>query len=178
MLFLTFCLSVLENLICHIVRVGSQEQVSRIDAGRVITTMQDTLTSRNYPVVYFPRNAVSASAATLCLQYSIAKFVFHANPDPALAMDWMDRSVLVNVGPEAVNMISKYDLPKRVAVPIPVKVMPIAPASLVAYESGTAFNGTKTRWVKWHDGTPSVLPRGKVRQAGRVPALQVASLAA
>lgn len=83
--------------VCNIVRLGSQEKMGRIAAGRVVACMPNYRPGRQGAIVKRPGHLMCEAVTTLVAQLAIAESVpGAATPGPALA-----RPPSIDKGPEA-----------------------------------------------------------------------------
>lgn len=93
----------------HIVDVdllSSEKQVVRTDAGAVVALVQDSLPTRNWAVVYFPRDDMGSrgACATVLTELPVSMSVAASCPDPTGAKFGMQgRTVPINLGPESLG---------------------------------------------------------------------------
>lgn len=88
------------NPVSYVVGLGSEEQMGRVTAGRVVAAMEDAEPGRNRTVVQFPSDTMRAEqrAALFGLDDSISIRVRSALPRPAVV-----RSMAIDSGPKALD---------------------------------------------------------------------------
>jgi hypothetical protein len=152
--------------ISRIFRRRSEKQVSRIDAGTIVATMENTKAIGDWSIVKFPGIAVRFEALASNGDMAIPATNFTSRPYPARSEGWMNNPVLVYPFPEAMCG-RRYGGGRSGAVALPAVVVHCAPAA-----SGVKATATFDRAK--HCRYPLRIALDKeMRQAGRVPALRM-----
>lgn len=101
------CLPTLPDLVCVVVPHGSEKQVVRVDARRVVTVVQDTQAVRNWAIGKLPRHSVceesGAATAIPFTKQSITLLVSAGSPLPAFV-----GATLVYLWPESLRLAEPF----------------------------------------------------------------------
>lgn len=87
------------GVVCH----RSEEQMCRVDAGRVVAVVTDKQTVRDQTVVQFPGRAMGQQGRTASVELAVSLAGFTGRPHPALAVDRMDGTGTIDLHPESLS---------------------------------------------------------------------------
>jgi len=112
------CLATFTHHVCTVICERAKEQMSRIYTGRVIASMKDTETRRNWPISKFPRDPMgrqrrTAGACQPRLNLRITPLEFCSMAEPTII-----RIAHSDLGPEALPKTPAWTPPHIHGTPI------------------------------------------------------------